>query len=110
MKGKISSKKSRLGQPLVNEVVIGLPDKDSFNASEPKDDGQFADYVTHPTLPAIIEILYGAAGVRAPTLFPRQDLVDVFLTGLAGLNADGGVAELLRLNMDTPPVAGVGSE
>ena len=96
---------SRLGQPLVNEVVIGLPDKDSFNASEPKDDGQFADYVTHPTLPAIVEILYGSAGVRAPTLFPRQDLVDVFLTGLAGLNADGGVAEVLRLNMDTPPVA-----
>ena len=32
---------SRLGNPLVNEVVIGLPDKDKFNASQPKDDGQF---------------------------------------------------------------------
>ena len=44
---------SRLGSPLVNEVVIGLPDKDKFSSSEPKDDGQFADYVTHPTLPAL---------------------------------------------------------
>ena len=42
--------------PLVNEVVIGLPDKDRFNASQPKDDGQFADYVTNPTLPALLEI------------------------------------------------------
>ena len=43
---------SRLGMPLVNEVVIGLPDKDKFNNSKPKDDGQFATYVTNPTLPA----------------------------------------------------------
>ena len=42
---------SRLGMPLVNEVVIGLKDKDKFNSSKPKDDGQFADYVTNPTLP-----------------------------------------------------------
>ncbi|RYZ38202.1 MAG: DUF4331 domain-containing protein, partial [Myxococcaceae bacterium] len=40
---------SRLGMPLVNEIVIGLPDKDKFNASEPKDDAQFATYVTNPT-------------------------------------------------------------
>jgi hypothetical protein len=42
---------SRLGMPLVNELVIGLPDKDKFNNSKPKDDGQFATYVTNPTLP-----------------------------------------------------------
>ncbi|MDQ6631802.1 MAG: DUF4331 domain-containing protein [Verrucomicrobiota bacterium] len=89
---------SRLGQPLVNEVVIGLRDKDKFNASEPSGDPQFIDYVTHPTLPALIEILFGSAGVRAPTNFPRTDLVAVFLTGVTGLNADGGVGELLRLN------------
>jgi hypothetical protein len=92
---------SRLGMPLVNEVVIGVKDKDKFNASEPKDDlANFVDYVTHPTLPAIIELLYGAAGVKAPTLFPRADLVAVFATGVTGLNADGGVGELVRLNMD----------
>ena len=63
---------SRLGAPLVNEVVIGLKDKDKFNASEPRNDAQFLDYVTHPTLPALIELLFGAAGVspdefRGPT-------------------------------------------
>src|SRR6202007_2027379 len=75
---------SRLGNPLVNEVVIGLKDKNRFNASEPKDDGQFLDYVTNPTLPALIEALFGFAGVKAPTV-PRQDLVQVFLTGVPGL-------------------------
>jgi hypothetical protein len=95
---------SRLGQPLVNEVVIGLKDKDKFNASEPKDDAQFADYVTHPTLPALVEILFGSAGVRAPTKFPRTDLVTVFLTGISGLNANGSVCEMLRLNTSTPTV------
>ncbi|MGB9109540.1 MAG: DUF4331 domain-containing protein, partial [Telluria sp.] len=42
---------SRLGMPLVNEVVIGLKDKDRFNHSKPSGDAQFADYVTNPTLP-----------------------------------------------------------
>jgi hypothetical protein len=95
---------SRLGQPLVNEVVIGLKDKDTFNASEPKDDAQFANYVTHPTLPALIELLFGAAGVRAPTNFPRTDLVEVFLTGVTGLNQTTATAEMLRLNTSTAPL------
>lgn len=92
---------SRLGMPLVNEVVIGLSDKDKFNASEPKDDlANFADYVTHPTLPAIIELLYGSAGAIAPKLFPRTDLVAAFVTGVTGLNANGGAGEMQRLNLD----------
>jgi len=98
MEGSSLVQVSRLGQPLVNEVVIGLQDKDKFNASVPGGDPQFLDYVTHPTLPALVELLFGAAGVRAPTNFPRNDLVAVFLTGVSGLNADGGVGELLRLN------------
>lgn len=91
---------SRLGMPLVNEVVIGLKDKDKFNSSKPKDDGQFADYVTNPTLPALVEILFTSAGVRAPTKFPRTDLVTAFLTGVPGLNQPAGVvaSEMLRLN------------
>lgn len=100
---------SRLANPLVNELVIGLKDKDRFNASEPKDDGQFATYVTNPTLPAIIEVLFGSAkppcspgGVKAPTLFPRSDLVATFLTGVKGLNQDGSTAELMRLNTSIP--------
>jgi len=94
---------SRLSTPLVNELVIGLRDKDHFNASEPKDDAQFADYVTNPTLPALIEILFGAAGVVAPTQFPRADLVAAFLTGVDGVNKNGSTAEMLRLNTALPP-------
>ncbi len=91
---------SRLGMPLVNEVVIGLPDKNRFNASEPKDDGQFAAYVTNPTLPHILNVLFG---VVAPTVADRPDLVATFLTGLTGVNANGSVAEMQRLNTTIAP-------
>jgi hypothetical protein len=98
---------SRLGMPLVNEVVIGLKDKDRFNASAPSGDGQFADYVTNPTLPALVETLFSSAGVRAPTNFPRTDLVTAFLTGIPGLNQPAKVtaSEMLRLNTSIAPVA-----
>lgn len=96
---------SRLGMPLVNEVVIGLKDKDRFNASRPAGDAQFADYVTHPTLPALLEIALALPGT-APTHFPRTDLVTTFLTGIAGVNQPRGVvpSEMLRLNTAIPPV------
>lgn len=95
---------SRLGMPLVNEVVIGLKDKDRFNASEPADDAQFATYVTHPTMPALLEILFPGTAV-APNLFPRTDLVSAFLTGLEGLNQPAAVtaSEMLRLNTSIAP-------
>jgi hypothetical protein len=91
---------SRLGMPLVNEVVIGLKDKDRFNHSRPSGDTQFLTYVTNPTLPALVETLFAGAGVKAPTNFPRNDLVTVFLTGVAGLNQPAKVtpSEMLRLN------------
>ena len=89
---------SRLGMPLVNEVVIGVKDKDAFNASEPKNDGQFAAYVTHPTLPALLELLFS---VPAPTAFPRNDLIATFVTGVDGLNKFG-FGEMQRLNTDIP--------
>lgn len=88
---------SRLGHPLVNEVVIGVPDKDNFNGSLPENDGaDFLTYVTNPTLPALLNILFG---VEAPAP-PRSDLVSIFLTGVDGLNQPAGVAasEMLRLN------------
>ena len=76
---------SRLGMPLVNEVVIGTNDKDRFNASRPMDDAKnFADYVTNPTLPALIQTLFPSA--PAPTNFPRTDLITAFLTGLPTVN------------------------
>lgn len=97
---------SRLGMPLVNEVVIGLPDKDKFNGSRPKDDGQFADYVTNPTLPALLEIALALPGI-APKNLPRTDLVTTFLTGIEGVNQPANVvaSEMLRLNTSTPPTA-----
>ena len=93
---------SRLGMPLVNEVVIGFKDKNLFNASQPKDDAQFLDYVTNPTLPELVQALFP---VTAPNLFPRTDLVQVFLTGIPGLNDNGATSEMLRLNLDVSPVA-----
>jgi hypothetical protein len=104
---------SRLGMPLVNEVVIGLPDKDKFNGSKPKDDGQFATYVTNPTLPALVEIALATPNI-APTNFPRNDLVTTFLTGIVGVNqpkafattpSTGVASEMLRLNTAIAPTA-----
>ena len=104
---------SRLSNPLVNELVIGLADKDKFNSSKPADDGQFADYVTHPSLPALLNILFKDAvnatlGTTiddlAPSNFPRTDLVAAFLTGVAGVNQLATVtpSEMLRLNTAIP--------
>ncbi len=93
---------SRLGMPLVNEVVIGLPKKDLFNASEPPQDGQFLDFVTNPTFPEILQLLFP---VTAPNNFPRNDLVATFLTGFATLNQLPTVtpSEMLRLNTGVTP-------
>ena len=96
---------SRLGHPLVNEVVIGLGDKDRFNATKPTGDGAFLSYVTNPTLPVLFNALYGIP--LAPT--PRNDLVAVFLTGVDGLNKPANPnqvpCEMLRLNLAIPPAA-----
>jgi hypothetical protein len=99
---------SRLGNPLVNEVVIGLRDKDRFNASRPAQDPQFLKYVTHPALPELLEALFGSLGVRAPNNFPRNDLVAVFLTGVPGLTKPANLSapgEILRLNTGVAPTA-----
>jgi hypothetical protein len=94
---------SRLGHPLVNEVIIGLPDKDRFNTSEPVNDIQFLQYVTDPSLPAIIDILFPILPGHATN--PRNDLVTVFLTGIDAIifNQPANVvaSEMLRLNTST---------
>ncbi len=92
---------SRLGMPLVNEVVLPLAVKDAFNASKPTDDVAALDYVTNPELPKLIEAIYGIPEPETP----RNDLVSVFLTGVEGLNKPAGKitpSEQLRLNMSTP--------
>jgi len=97
---------SRLGMPLVNEVVIGLKDKDLFNASKPKGDAALATYITNPTLPAILQLLFG---VVAPTNIPRTDLVATFATGIQGVNflSDGQPHEMIRLNTSIPATPAV---
>lgn len=100
---------SRLGSPLVNELVIGIDDKDRFSSAHPANDGQFATYVTNPTLPIILDLLFKDAvnatldtsfATIAPTNYPRADLVAAFLTGFAGVNQQAMVtpSEMLRLN------------
>ena len=104
---------SRLGSPLVNELVIGIGDKDRFSSSAPAEDGQFADYVTNPVLPELLNILFKDAvnqtlgaelETLAPTNFPRNDLVTAFLTGFEGVNQMATVtpSEMLRLNTGIP--------
>jgi len=94
---------SRLGMPLVNEVVLPVGQKDKWNGSRPADDAQFGSYVTDPEVPKLLQAVYG---LPAPAT-PRNDLVQVFLTGVPGLNQPAGVrpAEMIRLNTDILPTA-----
>ena len=105
---------SRLSAPLVNELVIGLPFKDLFNAAEPTQDGALAEFVTNPTLPAILDLLFRDAvnttlGTTftniAPTNFPRNDLVAAFLSGIETVNQQSTVtlSEMMRLNTGIAP-------
>ena len=107
---------SRLSNPLVNEVVIGLPDKDLFNAANPTMDGALAKYVTNPSLPALLNLLFKDAvnatlGTNIPNLapsnLPRTDLVAAFLTGFPGFNQQKMVtgSEMMRLNTGVPATA-----
>src|SRR5205814_10230134 len=95
---------SRLGGPLVNEVIIPVGRKDGWNAAGALSDGTgfLANYQT-PELPTLLNLIYG---VPVPAT-PRADLIQVFLTGVPGLNSPPGVvaAEELRLNMDIAPSA-----
>jgi Domain of unknown function (DUF4331) len=105
---------SRLGNPLVNEVLIPLGSKDLWNTLPPKDDKRFASYVAHPELAGLLPALY-------PGVFPnleklvkdgtaRADLEAILLTGIpAGIvkgfqNYTGPVqADMLRLNTAIKP-------
>jgi Domain of unknown function (DUF4331) len=95
---------SRLGMPLVNEVVIPLGLKDRFNASDPDHDAQFGSFVLNPEPARLIPVLY--PGVKVPPA-PRNDLAAIFLTGIEGLNKPTHViaSEMLRLNMAIAPSA-----
>ena len=105
---------SRLGNPLVNEVLIPLGRKDFWNTESPADDKQFASYVAHPELAGLLPALYPGvfphleALVKAGTA--RADLEAILLTGIpSGIvpgfqNYTGPVqADMLRLNTAIKP-------
>lgn len=92
---------SRSAMPLVEEFIIGLRDQERFDAGRPASDARFTTYFTNPTFPAIFQSRFTTP---APCL-PRNDLVDVYLTGISALNrpAHPRPALELRLNTTTPP-------
>ena len=101
---------SRLGAPLVNEVVVPLGAKDLWNGSNPVDDAQFANGVANPELGNLLKALYG---VKVPpqgdfgSATQRDDLEAIFLTGIPGLTKSfvAKPSEELRLNVAVPPAA-----
>jgi hypothetical protein len=91
---------SRLGNPLINEVIIPTKLKDRWNRLSPATDAQFVEFYRTPLLAAVINQLYGL-GVPETN---RDDLVAVLLTGVPGLNNTGSkLADMLRVNLSIPP-------
>jgi hypothetical protein len=101
---------SRLGNPLVNEVVLPAGLKDAFNGLTPVKDATIPDVVKRVTDPEVARLLEGIYGVPAPAT-PRNDLVEIFLTGIAknAPTLDGTKAPIQAdlnshvLNADTDP-------
>jgi hypothetical protein len=95
---------SRLGNPLVNELVIPLGKKDFFNATQPSNDlKNFGKYVLSPELAKVINILY--PGLNVPEN-DRTDIVQALLTGIPGLTEIAPKApptDTLKINLGTPP-------
>jgi Domain of unknown function (DUF4331) len=102
---------SRLGNPLFNEVIVPMGEKDLWNALPPADDNRFLKYVLHPELAGLLPVLYpGVFPKLAALKAPRADLAAILLTGLpSGIvsgfqNFTGSTpADELRLNLAIPP-------
>ena len=105
---------SRLGNPLINEVIIALGDKDRWNHLEPVGDKQFAHYYAHPELAALLPALYPGVFPNLEALVKsgktRADLEAILLTGIpSGLipgfqnNTGSVLSDMLRLNTAIPP-------
>ena len=95
---------SRLGNPLVNEVVIPLGKKDFFNSTQPSDDGaNFGKYVVSPELAKVMNILF--PGLNVPET-DRTDIVTALLTGIPGLTQirrDAPPTDTLKVNLGVAP-------
>ena len=104
---------ARLANPLFNEVIVPMAEKDEWNARPPWDDKRYAKYVNKPELAGLLPVLYpGAFPNLAKYTKPRADLNAVLLTGIPkGVvpgfqNYTGAVeADMLRLNLAIPPTA-----
>jgi len=102
---------SRLGNPLFNEVIVPMAQKDRWNALSPSEDERFAKYVTQPELAKLLPALYRTAFPNLAGLTAdRADLVAILLTGIragaiAGFQNFTGstLADMLRLNVAIPP-------
>ena len=95
---------SRLGNPLINEVIIPLGQKDEWNASQPADDAEYMDRYLNPELAAIINTIYPSLPDARTS--DRSDLVLILGQGVPGLNATNTgdtLYDMLRLNMGIPP-------
>jgi hypothetical protein len=93
----------RMGNPLINEVIIGTGSKDKFSMSEPKDDSQFGAFVLDPVLARVLNAVY--MGLPVPNA-PRNDLLLLaqYRPPIAPPGTPlGPVADLLRLNTGVPP-------
>jgi hypothetical protein len=96
---------SRLGNPLINEVVIPLGDKDYWNRSDPSNDSQFEHYYANPEVSRLENLLYGGALAPIATT-GRADLDAILLTGVPGVNFTGPTqSDLLRVNTAIKPLA-----
>lgn len=104
---------SRLGNPLFNEVIVPMAEKDSWNASPPSGDSKYTKYVNRPELGELLPALYpGAFPNLAAYTKPRADLNAILMTGIPkGVvpgfqNYTGPVqSDMLRLNLAVPPTA-----
>ncbi|MGI8588382.1 MAG: DUF4331 domain-containing protein [Chloroflexia bacterium] len=97
---------SRLANPLINEVVTHVGQKDFWNSQPPASDKQFLSNALNPELAGLENYLYSPAITTPARTTNRQDLVTILLTGFPGLNFTGNKkADLLRLNMTIPPSA-----
>jgi Domain of unknown function (DUF4331) len=96
---------SRLGNPLINEVIIPISQKDKFNRTSPADDAKnFGKYALNPEPARLLNALFGL-GVKETN---RTDIVQALLTGLPGLTQIGSkpaAADTLKLNLGVPPAA-----
>jgi uncharacterized protein DUF4331 len=102
---------SRLGNPLFNEVIVPVGDKDEWNAVDPIDDKGFAKYVKQPELAKLLPVLYPNEFPNlAAYTKPRADLEAILLTGIPSGVVDGfqnftttKPSDMLRLNVAIPP-------